>query len=460
MVYIATIKEKMNKIIISQYFPFVFWGLLVALIHYDINLQWGDDVYFSDVLGDNGTFEVWRQYLGQRYHNWTSRLIIEGVLVIVVHYPLLWKIIDTVLMIWIAKAISIFFNDTKNVKMNWWIILIMLAFPFEIMNSAGWIATTLNYLWPLAFGFIGMIPVNNLIKKKKNSMLTIFFSVIALCYAINQEQMCAVIWAIYFLCGVYMYLKEKKLPWIIVLGLLLSTISLLFIISCPGNMIRTEQEIATWFSSFRELSFFNKLEMGYSSSLFEFFMKPNLVFFLFSLLLIVLTYYYNKKIIYRIIASLPFIVSIVIGLFGNIFSLVFPNIIALTTSMTETGTNIKLTEMRMWIPDTFITLILVCIIISIWQVVTNKKMAIVLIYIGAIGFVSRIIMGFSPTIWASGTRTFIFMYFSIMIISVILFKEILKIKCSQERMFKIMPLGIGIASIFIIDHILYYINSF
>src|SRR5699024_8756779 len=103
---------------------------------------------------------------------------------------------------------------------------------------------------------------------------------------------------------------------------LLSTISLLFIISCPGNMIRTEQEIATWFSSFRELSFFNKLEMGYSSSLFEFFMKPNLVFFLFSLLLIVLTYYYNKKIIYRIIASLPFIVSIVIGLFGNIFSLV------------------------------------------------------------------------------------------------------------------------------------------
>ena len=41
------------------------------------------------------------------------------------------------------------------------------------------------------------------------------------------------------------------------------------------------------------------------------------------------------------------------------------------------------------------------------------------------GFASRMIMAFSPTLYASSTRTFIFMYFSIIICGTFIFKEIL-----------------------------------
>jgi hypothetical protein len=38
------------------------------------------------------------------------------------------------------------------------------------------------------------------------------------------------------------------------------------------------------------------------------------------------------------------------------------------------------------------------------------------------------VLSFSPTIWASSTRTFIFMYFSIIICTLLLFQELLEKK--------------------------------
>lgn len=460
MIKISVIKEKISQMVVSPYFPFVFYGLLIFLIHCDIDLQWGDDVFFANVLGDEGSFQVWIQYLRERYQNWTSRLIIEGLLVILVHFPLIWRIIDTVLVIWIAIALSLIFNNKNSVKLNWWIILLLLAFPFETMNSAGWMATTLNYLWPLAFGFIGMIPVNNLLKQKKNSVQNVFFSSIALCYAINQEQMCAIVLAISLFGSIYFYIERKKVYKIIIFDLLLSTISLVFIISCPGNTLRKEQEIVTWFPSFNELTIFDKLEIGYSSSLFEFFMKPNLIFFLFSIMLFTFMCIQKRKITNYIIASLPLMTSIIMGMFVNIFSLIFPNITALTTSLTDTGTNIKITEINTWFPDLFITVILICILASIWSAFLDKKIATVLIYTALVGLASRGIMGFSPTIWGSGSRTFIFMYFSFIIISVMLFKEILRLKILEKGLYKLMVISIAVACIFIFENILYYIKIF
>ena len=414
MVYIATIKEKMNKIIISQYFPFVFWGLLVALIHYDINLQWGDDVYFSDVLGDNGTFEVWRQYLGQRYHNWTSRLIIEGVLVIVVHYPLLWKIIDTVLMIWIAKAISIFFNDTKNVKMNWWIILIMLAFPFEIMNSAGWIATTLNYLWPLAFGFIGMIPVNNLIKKKKNSMLTIFFSVIALCYAINQEQMCALFVGFYALFMIYSLVKHKKVPILAYIILVLSFIMLGYHALCPGNELRKVAEMNAYYPAFYGFKLMDKLLLGVLSTIAIGSLQPAYIIFVWNIMLIYIIYKNTKNKGQYILIGLMTFVTFVVSVSDRYCNhRGFYQIFNVFNDYTKVIEHISL-NMNVCL----IILYFICILLISFYVIKinlgNKTMFLSFIIICA-AFCSRVVLGFSPSIFVSGTRTFVNSYFLIVI---------------------------------------------
>lgn len=51
-----------------------------------------------------------------------------------------------------------------------------------------------------------------------------------------------------------------------------------------------------------------------------------------------------------------------------------------------------------------------------------------------LGFASRIAMGFSPIIWASNDRTFIYMYFSVIICSLILYQEIYELKYKIYRL--------------------------
>jgi hypothetical protein len=50
----------------------------------------------------------------------------------------------------------------------------------------------------------------------------------------------------------------------------------------------------------------------------------------------------------------------------------------------------------------------------------ERKIAL---FILATGFISRVLMGFSPTVYASSYRTFLYMYFSIIICLIILMNK-------------------------------------
>lgn len=79
-------------------------------------------------------------------------------------------------------------------------------------------------------------------------------------------------------------------------------------------------------------------------------------------------------------------------------------------------------EPRTWVPDIILSLVCVAIIISLYVLFDDKKLSFLTIFILSLGFGSRMVMSFSPTIWASAQRTFMFMYLSILICSVILYQ--------------------------------------
>ncbi len=37
--------------------------------------------------------------------------------------------------------------------------MLVVTITYTILNSAGWIATTVNYMWPLSFGIMGLYPL-------------------------------------------------------------------------------------------------------------------------------------------------------------------------------------------------------------------------------------------------------------------------------------------------------------
>ena len=77
-----------------------FYGVLAILFHMCwLKLGGGDDYYFMTCLDDTsfGAFMV------KRWYGWSSRLVIEGVLVLVLQQPILvWKVLDILVSVLIA----------------------------------------------------------------------------------------------------------------------------------------------------------------------------------------------------------------------------------------------------------------------------------------------------------------------------------------------------------------------
>ena len=70
-------------------------ALAAVLWHVILSTNVGDDmVYFKTLLDGNSSLG---EILAHRYETWSSRMVIEAVLIPLVHCPLLWKILDIVI---------------------------------------------------------------------------------------------------------------------------------------------------------------------------------------------------------------------------------------------------------------------------------------------------------------------------------------------------------------------------
>mgnify|MGYP006917318361 CR=1 FL=1 len=139
---------------------------MAALIwHLVIKISAGDDVVYFQTLMDGRS--IW-EILAHRYATWSSRMAIEFVLIPLVQVP--WAVEDTgyycFTLIPVLLYRLLFLNPEKYLDMEcninktagkWLVCAFMLLYPFSDMVSAGWIATTVNYLWPL-LGFIYTLP--------------------------------------------------------------------------------------------------------------------------------------------------------------------------------------------------------------------------------------------------------------------------------------------------------------
>lgn len=429
------IKKQTVSFIKSENFPFfilmLFLLLLPLFFHIYIHSleSWGDDSFFEAVLKEGNIFD----WTVSRYNNWTSRNLIEIFLVILVWHQNVWRFLNVAMMVLGAVSISKIFSNEKSKITNWVICVLFLCLPISIYNLAGWITTTVNYSWVLCLGLFAMIPIKKIIYKEKIIWYEYILYLFAMIYATNLEQMCFILLVVYFVFICYLYYLDRKLNWFLLLGFVINFASLIFIITCPGNVSRKASEIVTWFPDYGDLSLFRKIEMGYSSTLFKFIMRPNLIFLFFAIVLFVCVFLKQKNIFYRVISLIPVLCNFIFSFFVKLYGDFFPGLLEIKYSLTQYGTGLSL-DPSTWIPDIILSLVCISILISLYVIFENKKMFIFTIFILLLGFASRMMMSFSPTIWASNTRTFIYMYISILICSIILFQQLLEYKMKRSKL--------------------------
>lgn len=415
-------------------------GILLALFILEFILMFfitpnkhDDQVFLESVTGTS----VW-SYVGPRYYTWSSRLIIEFVLCSVLKISkYLWILIEALMVTLVGYSISKLFikkdeNHNENMIM---LISMILIYPITQMNSAGWAATTINYMWPLALGLFALIPIRKIWDGEKIKFWQYPLYVLALIFSANQEQACAILLGAYLLFAILMIIKNKKIhPFMVIQNILLIA-SLVFILTCPGNSVRTQTEIANQFNDFEMLTVLDKIGLGFTSTMGMIIEKKNIVFALMSILISVNIFMNYKEKLYRVVSLVPVFSILSLCYFSKIIVDIFPYFGTLKGLITEEQvmlTAISCNNMLYVIPIIFAAANFICISMSLLLMFKkiNKNVAL-LVFLA--GLASRLIMGFSPTVFLSGERTMLFFEFAMIIVSLLVWQEIIKKTDKNEK---------------------------
>lgn len=323
---------------------------------------------------------------------------------------IIWILLDCLSIFVIAKTLSYLF--IKNKKLNIIIAMLISMYPFQDMVTAGFISTTVGYTWVLA----GVLCLASYLKyvSQGNKMhwydVIVYFGIAA--FAINQEQL-SVVSLIFFVVYGILFRKNRACLTLSILSTFISilNIKLLFFTEAVRNRILQD---SWWFPDFVELSFFDKIEIAFTSSMDTILFK-NGIFLLLTLLLFIIIWKQHKSNLYRTLAAIPLIICL-LGVFSekgiNIFTALsrYINTEVGQYGIVDINTYYKVMT---YIPIMFMCICAGVTLINFWIVDGEFKNIWIPIGLMILGFITRIMMGFSPTVWASNTRTYLFLWFSL-----------------------------------------------
>ena len=304
---------------IKPYLPFIILFLVYFMMHLVVRYI-GDDAINHDNTYPDGQIS----YLIFSYNNWSSRLFIYLVNNYMYMLPIIvWKILDTIVVVTGAICISKIFNVKKNLFFDYIICLLVTIYPFKIMGSAGFVATTLTYYWPMVFLLICLIPIKKLINKEKINPFLYPLYFVLLLYATDSEQISALLFGLSICFIIYFkFIKKEKINWYVITLLLFSIGKLIFIETCPGNALRTIKETGLRFPEYTNMTLMDKLYMGlmYTTHMLISNFGP---LFILSAFLFVMTNITNNSLINKIIANIMFAVVSLVTAFSGVGKVMF-----------------------------------------------------------------------------------------------------------------------------------------
>ena len=408
---------------------FVCFAIPILFLHTFAQRDYGDDPFFASYWG-RSLLTV----LKLRYEQWSSRVIIEAVVILLTNAnPWVWRILNTLMVILLVWNVGDLFGlgDTRERRQaQFFFYGMMWVVPMFSLYSAGWIATTVNYLWTLTLGTVALRPIKRWFTGQKCAPFEYVVCPLCVIFAANMEQMGAILFGVYILCGIYFFAVGRRWGcfYFIMLGLIL--LSFLFILFSPGNDLRIIAETQRFFPTFQNLNSIQKLEMGFIESAHYYLAAGHeQVSYLFpmlsGILLMEMAARRQRKGVYILqffIAFYPFAFYWIIGHLGKY--LLYHNYLTRGLNIIGVlGLNRQLPgegnfDAHMVGLQVIIYLFcLGCVVLTIFFLHRKSWETILQLLILGTGFLSRVLIGFSPTLYASGDRTAIFASAAILIVT-------------------------------------------
>ncbi|MBM9518495.1 hypothetical protein JWG39_01530 [Desulforhopalus vacuolatus] len=372
--------------------------------NYHLDLSFGDSVnYFCK-------YTATLQFLLERYNTWSSRFFIEALLTSLARHDTLFLVLNTLVMA-ITPLLLLTLFTTKQIRNHAWVVFALISFyPIGDMGTAGWRATMINYYWPLAAGLFALRLCTTPCGLRWIPLC------IALIFACNHEQLCFILCTVFTVnAAVKLHRRQDARPveWLAALiPLLLCLLSMSVILVSPGNAHRQLISTIEFYPGFLDLPLFYRAFLGFESTCSHYFYAPQQVFLLFAVIFLIcaLTRWKenHRDILFPLLALLI-----------QPLSQLLPG----HTSPEDLITPDTLTSLRLWGHFFFSIVLCLGITRTLFRSFREQTQGLAAAGIFALGMVTRFMLGLSPSIFASSTRTFIFTDFTFILLSLMLISE-------------------------------------
>ena len=376
------------------------YGICSLVFHFCfVEVGRGDDAYFISMISQ----QTLGEFLQHRWNSWSSRLVIETVVVSVLPLPaFLWKILDVVISILTAYLfLSMIYYKKNAEEVIGWSGFLLFLYDFRELSSVGWMNTTIFYWWVLAAGMLACLPLYLHYRGEAVSPGLYCMAVPACVFAANQELAAVVlVCSSIYLWGLFCFEKRKVPKYLyVVLGIALVEILISFL--CPGNRMRMKMSVEYWLPEFAELNLFQKGLLGWHGLLRTLFADINWLYFGVSGSLALAVLKKTRQWAKKLVGILPFAATIGQAMGVQV---AFP-----------------LESAGMYL---FYTAICLCFAAGMYAVWGKTKKFAHMFAILCIGTISKVSMGMSPTVWASEERTSIFFLFALLVIGICCIEEL------------------------------------
>ena len=403
--------KKMNKLF--PYIPLLFGVLYFYYISCSAVL-YGDDLVYIHNLDGKSVLQWCKEF----YSNWGGRVPLQLLDIMFLYHSIkFWRFFNTVIMtvntVYTVKIAKLFNKDLTDKSLFLLTTFQMILFVFmpqpTFNDGAIWITGSFNYLLPCAMLIMSLYPYIANIKEVKISKLGYilsYLSVFLCCYA---EQTAAVFICMALICLFIQFVQKKCVSKGLVALLIFGFINCVVMFMAPGNQVRYDAELICWYQTFDTYNMFDKIVVGLIHTT-KVLMQNGFVYSAILLLFMGLMAYRKDKELMLSYLFLCFITFVNYHLVYNLTDEVVWQIYSVRTLLT-------------------IGMICFWILYFSWFLFyllkKDMNLAIISSLLWLATFCAGIVMGMSPTIYASGLRVFFVCYVLLILLDCTMFSYLL-----------------------------------
>lgn len=351
------------------------------------------------------------EWFGQRWETWSQRIAIDAFVVWLTRTSELSCEVITIL-IWIALAVSLLWSlRIKNLSAG---IAVVLTLTFQNVfevETAGYFTTHLNYVLPV---LLAILVCNILYLQKINGLVALLM--FCMVYILGNQELAAI--GMIPILGWIFFKGPKQNRSYVVACFLITLLCIALFFMCGATTVRKCVHGLQEYPNFESLSVLYKIYSGSLVTLTYYFCQINYFsIFLISTLTFCLLKQQNK------LTWINAVITVVIAYLCHYVASQFNEELIYTNLHYQYANNIHFTGLRPVLLYLYTLLCVIAVIIEICTLSVKNQVKLLLLGLLGVGFAVRMVMAFSPTIFFSLSRTFIFFNFAILLCALFALKQ-------------------------------------